>query len=535
MVGNPLYDLRSESDKAAASYARTQTYQERYIVKCDYPYLECDKLFKTEKEMKQHKHKEPDHFYCSKCEKLDNKKRDDGIKAGITYPPKKPAQFDFEDWDAFSVHKVDAMAPFVEGRQKPTDDNPPPHITCEFCGEDFKSFGGRKRHRADMHPADQGVECPGCKQRFVRAHTMIRHIEHNQCPNIRPLEFYREISQKKIVRQFMHAPRKLMDNLEANKAPMQKYLGQIGPSHDDEDADPYDQDEGGVSLLDQADEAQMGGYKPLVPATDLIDLHHRGTLIPSANAECWPRLPGQGSLELQASMRSISISSKAQKHQQDTQAAEPRVRRDSAIKSCDNEFAKSKPTTTSAWTSKTSEKLFPYSKEPKSDIKAGDWSGVLAQKEARAVVDNTTSPWKSRWWDPTSADYNVEIFYNNMAGGYLCPFESCENDNLRFDSPSELHVHMAHAHIRQVFGCPSCHKRFYSPSSLVAHAESTRKCYVRDSAKFRGFIDEITGGFLKVKDVPVPKIYHTDAVIKKGPQVQGVKEFSWSGQNPATS
>jgi hypothetical protein len=30
---------------------------------------------------------------------------------------------------------------------KDNKDEQPNHIVCEFCGEDFKSFGGRKRHR----------------------------------------------------------------------------------------------------------------------------------------------------------------------------------------------------------------------------------------------------------------------------------------------------------------------------------------------------------------------------------------------------
>ncbi|KAK4633818.1 hypothetical protein CLAFUR0_03718 [Fulvia fulva] len=519
---DPLYDMREPAGPsgtgASVTFEAPKTYQERHTVKCDNPYLHCEKLFATEKDMKHHKHNEPDHFFCKKCDRIDTKKREAAPNA---CPPKKPGQFDFEDWDAFTMHKVDAMAPFIEGRQKPTDDNPPAHIACEFCGEDFKSFGGRKRHRLHDHPADQDVECPGCKQHFVRAYLMIRHLEQNRCPNIRPLEFHRHISQKYIVSQVMHAPDKLLKSLAANKTVDDKNPGRIGQAHRDEDLDPLDQDEeGGVSLLDQADEAQMGGYKPLVPESDLIDVHNRGGP-PSAALERWPRLPGQDLPDLSTSMRGMSIKT-------------PRTptRRDSILGREKTTVTASLPAKPIAWGSKTSEKLFPYSKEPKKQSKAADWSGILAQREAQAAAENNTSLWKSRWWDPTSPDYQVEIFYNAFEGAYLCPFESCEKDNHRFDSPYDLHVHMAHAHIRQVWGCVACHKRFPSPSSLVAHAESSRRCYVRDSGKFKQFITDITGGYLKAKEMPVPKIYHTDAVIKKGPQVQGVMETKFIGQNP---
>lgn len=110
---------------APASNTNTQPqhipFQESHRVECNKP--DCDELFATEKEMKNHKKYSPTHFYCKRCD------------------------VDCKDWEDLTKHKVDMMAPFIEGKIQASEDNMPKHIVCEFCGEDFKSFGGRKIHR----------------------------------------------------------------------------------------------------------------------------------------------------------------------------------------------------------------------------------------------------------------------------------------------------------------------------------------------------------------------------------------------------
>lgn len=97
-------------------------------VKCTYN--DCLQSFDTLKEMKAHKLSEPDHNYCKKCD------------------------VDCGDWDDFTQHKVNAMAPWLEGSNKEDRGENPKHIVCEFCGEDFKSFGGRKLHRKQVSELD---------------------------------------------------------------------------------------------------------------------------------------------------------------------------------------------------------------------------------------------------------------------------------------------------------------------------------------------------------------------------------------------
>lgn len=83
--------------------------------------------FDTTKEMGQHKVVDPNHDYCKKCD------------------------MDCDSWDQFTQHKVGLMSPFLEGNfEESSRTDKPVHIVCEFCGEDFKTFGGRKLHRTKV-------------------------------------------------------------------------------------------------------------------------------------------------------------------------------------------------------------------------------------------------------------------------------------------------------------------------------------------------------------------------------------------------
>lgn len=86
----------------------------------------CYHSFNTEKEMKRHKRDEPTHFYCKKCD------------------------VDCEDWMALVEHKVQKMAEFIERRPEHRPPGNIKHITCEFCGDDFESLGGRVLHRQQV-------------------------------------------------------------------------------------------------------------------------------------------------------------------------------------------------------------------------------------------------------------------------------------------------------------------------------------------------------------------------------------------------
>jgi hypothetical protein len=93
------------------------------LVPCTIP--GCYQSFETDKQMRYHKRDDPTHFYCKRC--------------NVDIVP--------QTWDALVEHRVDAMAPWVECRRDQRPEGSPEHIVCEFCGEDFKSLGGRLRHR----------------------------------------------------------------------------------------------------------------------------------------------------------------------------------------------------------------------------------------------------------------------------------------------------------------------------------------------------------------------------------------------------
>jgi hypothetical protein len=83
----------------------------------------CFQSFGTLQEMKRHKLDDPTHFYCKKC------------------------NVDCDSWADLIEHKVDGMAPWLECKPEDRPKGNPPHICCEFCGEDFRSLGGRMLHR----------------------------------------------------------------------------------------------------------------------------------------------------------------------------------------------------------------------------------------------------------------------------------------------------------------------------------------------------------------------------------------------------
>ncbi|KAF2165236.1 hypothetical protein M409DRAFT_67484 [Zasmidium cellare ATCC 36951] len=453
-------------------------FQESHQVKCTHS--DCEKLFETDKEMRRHKRDNPQHFYCYKCD------------------------VDCEDWEDLTRHKVDMMAPFLERRVIATDDNKPKHIVCEFCGEDFKSFGGRKLHRQQAHPADQDIECPGCKSHFVRAANMIVHIEDNGCSEIRPHELFRAICHKFVVKQVLRAP----DKFKLSQVP----AGPAGPAVTD-GTETHDQDDGGVSLLDQEDEAQLAGYKPLSSSSDYMSTASPTPSRASMNVR--PAPPSQASLT--QSMRNMSITT-----------ATPRSVSGTSAGSYDQSYPYLAPDTSgavqvwasssgkpSAWgtSSNASKKLF--AKAQPTPLQAGDWNAVLAQREEESLADDGKNLMKARWWDPSSQDYNPDLFKDESTGVYTCRFPDCMSDGIAFHALVDLQDHITMFHLPGHFQCPSCFKRFKKASALVGHAENTRKCNVRASGGFKSLIAEITGGLLDAKSVSVPKIYRPDTALVK--------------------
>lgn len=292
----------------------------------------------------------------------------------------------------------------------------------------------------------------------------------------------------------------------------------------------FDQDTGGVSLMDQRDEAQLGGHKPMEAEKSLIDLHAQ------QNNQTWPRISPQSPESLAESMRSMSIGPRstpadrkrfaevgAQRGAQTPRSAaadqkrfaEVPQRRAQAPRKGENVHTESYPglsspsaasmyeddaasaTTaktasamggTSAWSgNQTSRALFPNAKvTPKARVKAGDWAGILAQKEEEAESNTGVDVLKTAWWDPSSEDYDITRFQHPVYEAFFCPFPACEDAMFgnSFDTQSDIEGHIKYCHTRTKYRCEGCFKHFKGPASLVAHVESTRRCGIRSSENF---------------------------------------------------
>ncbi|SMY21597.1 unnamed protein product [Zymoseptoria tritici ST99CH_1A5] len=478
----------------------------------------CQHRFDTWEDMHYHKKREPDHFYCSKC------------------------RLDCEDWDSQLAHKVDNMAPYLEGRKKVDDDLK--HITCEFCGEDFKSFGGRKRHRTQSHPANQDIRCPGCPATFIKATYFIDHLERNQCANIRAHEFLNRINHKYIVKQLLEGA---LSSLEyANHG----HEHNLNPGAITDGEETLDQDNGGVSLLDDQNEAQLSGYKAMDPESSTGS----STKSPQPAQESWPRMP-QSLSTATASMRSMSISERAPpigakkgilKTPRTPQPTNPLIDRTvtpAESISQGGSVASSEATTVAAsekprpmaWNSgKTASSLFPAPKE-RQIVNPGDWGGYLVATRSSNDANQVEQPnmFRTQFWNITSKEYNVQQFWSELLNAYFCPFPSCADGTGKYSAASDIEAHIRLAHTMTCYRCPLCLKRFDRVAKLVGHVETSMKCRVKYSDQFDSFLDEITGGFLKSKNVGEPKIYRPEtALVKHGQQGGGVMATVFEAKHP---
>jgi hypothetical protein len=128
----------------------------------------------------------------------------------------KICQESFPNWEAFLLHKIQSKK----------------HISCLFCGQDFKTTDGCSRHQHQVwklhlkhqqgksetnfrkyHAAEQNLKCAGCGLAFIRVGSYISHIEQNQCPVIhkslfdaRRTEREKAIKEKKTGRLPAYAP-----------------------------------------------------------------------------------------------------------------------------------------------------------------------------------------------------------------------------------------------------------------------------------------------------------------------------------------
>lgn len=369
------------------------------------------------------------------------------------------------------------------------------------------------------HQAEQSIPCPGCREVFfTRAADLIGHLEKNKCETIRSYEFRAKIQHKYIKKEIMKDPGQFMENIQTNDTfvPPPEKPGLIKGK---EPVDTTDTETDGGVLLDQEDEEQKRGEKPLEARMASIDLGGKKVPLRRENCETWPFLPGMKEPKVPMNVKNQSIGSPSPSvvgsELSASQFASQVTSRRGGIKvstepcpslssqastsdlgptsatsvSVDDDDNKSTTSTAKAenvlergpaWaTTNTSRKLFgnvepnAHSAETKSILKKH-------QEEAEKAPNLLLN---SRWWDPFSDEFNLEMFKNQVIGSYRCPFPGCDGEN--FDTPFDIETHMMLSHTRTQFRCPGCLKLFKSACGMVGHMESTLKCTIKKSKNFK--------------------------------------------------
>lgn len=372
---------------------------------------------------------------------------------------------------------------------------------------------------------------------------MIEHIEEGHCTVISRREFLGNVHHMHFRAEIMKAPDVFRANLEVNKIiPLELNLtSQPRPRH--VHVANSDDDQSSMSvLLDQDDPSQMAGHKPIIPGKpDPVLMSFEGSdasisggvsvTYDRVESETWPRLPSRPQSNITKGVRSMSIASNAPSvcgtEVSETNFSATTSRRAglmvvpesySSLRSANTDdsdsVASSYATVTKAinnenvWsTHSISPKLSKQKIQAVPKAKAGDWTTITREGQEHWQDDKKDDLLHSRWWDSTSADYNMERFiayveiprYDSRTGKmminpetqepviesivpkYCCPFPGCEF--AKFDTPQEFETHWAYGHQIQC-RCPCCLKVFKSAASLVRHCESNSKCAVKYSDRF---------------------------------------------------
>ena len=386
---------------------------------------------------------------------------------------------------------------------------------------------------------------------FTRAGNYLAHLEQGRCDSITKTDFQGSIQHKHVMNEIMKDPEEVRQGLQVNKAfaPISDKPGLIV-----EGSETQETEDGGVPLLDQEDEAQKGGYKPLQAEVNLIDMNLPMT---RCEQETWPRLPGLPPARLTESMHSMSMKSAAPSVSGTEMSASEFASEITSRRGGKKVYTESYPSLDSpkspgsnyidddtssvatstmassintpvAWTTgKTCQALF---KDAKSTPPAGDWEAIRAQREKEAVANDKTNLFHSRFWDPQSSDYDVERFLSSVIGKYCCPFPECGDE---YDEPLDIEGHLRNAHLKTSYRCPLCLKIFRSPSALVSHSEAGGKCKVKKSSMYDKLLDEVSGGYLKAHHLKEPKVYKPgNALVKAGERIDGVMDTKFEAKLP---
>ncbi|KAL8980163.1 MAG: hypothetical protein Q9177_005956, partial [Variospora cf. flavescens] len=364
---------------------------------------------------------------------------------------------DFDDYDSFHKHKIMSER----------------HITCAVCSMDFKSEAGRDRHYLQAHQTAHNIKCKGCDVTFERGAALLLHFERNQCrphdkPGISADRFESQRAGIAMVMQSRNRKPEVQDESgKLDSLPAIPFGGSVAPSTIG--GVPIERAEQPDFLIGNDFDKGSLEFPPLLSASD------RRPASPTNSHASTSLLLSEREYPLNASnLAKLNMKNRHEEKESTPKASAagwPTVGKDE-----DNFTERMSSMNMSA-------RLFP---------------GAKPTPMPEGFVPPSVQPSRSGYSDQNSKN-SIQLQPNAISGQWECPFFKCA---FTCESRQELEYHFHDAnngHRGFDHVCPSCLKRYKTPSALMAHLESaTTRCTIRESKTYGNVLHLVSGGHLNV-------------------------------------
>ncbi|KAJ5257017.1 C2H2 finger domain protein [Penicillium angulare] len=392
------------------------------------PYEQCPRLFYTQEALREHKQSEPTHPYCFQC------------------------KTDFATRAELFLHKLSS----------------PKHHACPICSLDFRSRGGRDVHIRSNHRPEQEIECTGCGRFFKAASTLIKHIECNDCPEIRISRMLLEQHRREQVHSGLHQL--------AMEGPM---TGSFDPLSKNTVAVP-------AGAIDQPIPAKEPDDDP-----PLIEFSSDSEGSPVNTKKTPSTTTGKKQNEKGKGKGRRFEASKKPSSPQPLRIASQNMRHltlDEILLQALKLDEEGCPVNPDAVFPSEPNELVSYEEATEDPLPSGTQSdgqgnfGVPLMPISELLRDRLPG-WESN------------MFFDANRGEFVC---ACGWGTVNV-AEFEYHVAMEKRWIT-VTQCPECGKVFSSTAALVAHMEQVRsRCRIRDTKDFARIMGDVTGGLVQIR------------------------------------
>ncbi|KAK7954226.1 C2H2 finger domain protein [Apiospora saccharicola] len=312
------------------------------------------------------------------------------------------------------------------------------HWTCSKCEINFYDGTSLQKHDAKWHVPEEELVCPGCKSTFRLPSGLMKHVEFEQCPTIKPA---------------------MVNEARKRRVDFVKGLGSMNPANEDNlfrymddktvnaDIRPWCQpDRAHHNFVEWEDDYDFELVREPETPKNEPDLYLGGV------NKAPDLLTGDNLAALDRALEE----------------------RDTESKAC-------------PWSS-NEDKVRPTPKQLLSDL----------EHEYHDVPVDMTKRIDHRVIDPDKQGYNPAVFYQPFFERYKCPHLRCGK---KFVRPERLTSHLKSPEHKagMRISCPYCSRLFATMTDAIGHAQSTSsKCQIRGSDLFREFIANVSGGLIDV-------------------------------------